>query len=115
MVERVRAAVSQAYLVNTGWNGTGNRIPIRATRNIINAILNGSIDEAETEQLPCFDLAVPLSIAGITALLDPRKSFDEPAEWDSRARNLANLFSLNFEKFTYAPSSASLVSASPQL
>ncbi len=116
LVERMRAAGSQAYLVNTGWNGTGNRISIGATRNIINAILNGSIDEADTEQLPYFDLAVPLSVAGVdTALLDPRNSFDEPAEWDSRARNLANLFIQNFEKFTDDPSAASLVAAGPQV
>ena len=116
LVERMRAAGSQAYLVNTGWNGTGNRISIGATRNIINAILNGSIDEADTEQLPYFDLAVPLSVAGVdTALLDPRNSFIEPAEWDSRARNLANLFIQNFEKFTDDPSAASLVAAGPQV
>ncbi len=116
LVERMRAAGSQAYLVNTGWNGTGNRISIGATRNIINAILNGSIDEADTEQLPYFDLAVPLSVAGVdTALLDPRNSFDEPAEWDSRARNLANLFIQNFEKFTDDPSAKSLVAAGPQV
>ena len=116
LVERMRAAGSQAYLVNTGWNGTGNRISIGATRNIINAILNGSIDEADTEQLPYFDLAVPLSVAGVdTALLDPRNSFDEPADWDSRARNLANLFIQNFEKFTDDPSAKSLVAAGPQV
>ena len=107
---------SQAYLVNTGWNGTGNRISIGATRNIINAILDGSIDEADTEQLPYFNLAVPLSVAGVdTALLDPRNSFSEPAEWDSRARNLANLFIQNFKKFTDDPSAASLVAAGPQV
>ena len=116
LVERMRAAGSQAYLVNTGWNGTGNRISIGATRNIINAILNGSIDEADTEQLPYFDLAVPLSVAGVdTALLDPRNSFSEPADWDSRARNLANLFIQNFKKFTDDPSAAPLVAAGPQV
>ena len=116
LVERMRAAGSQAYLVNTGWNGTGNRISIGATRNIINAILDGSIDEADTEQLPYFNLAVPLSVAGVdTALLDPRNSFSEPAEWDSRARNLANLFIQNFKKFTDDPSAASLVAAGPQV
>ena len=116
LVERMRAAGSQAYLVNTGWNGTGNRISIGATRNIINAILDGSIDEADTEQLPYFNLAVPLSVAGVdTALLDPRNSFSEPAEWDSRARNLAILFIQNFKKFTDDPSAASLVAAGPQV
>ena len=116
LVERMRAAGSQAYLVNTGWNGTGTRISIGATRNIINAILSGSIDEADTEQLPYFNLAVPLSVAGVdTALLDPRNSFSGPAEWDSRARNLANLFIQNFEKFTDDPSAASLVAAGPQV
>jgi len=116
LVERMQAAGSRAYLVNTGWNGTGKRISIGATRHIINAILNGSIDEADTEQLPYFDLAVPLSVAGVdAALLDPRKSFDEPAEWDSKARNLATLFIRNFEKFTDDPSAAPLVAAGPQV
>ena len=65
LVERMQAAGSRAYLVNTGWNGTGKRISIGATRHIINAILNGSIDEADTEQLPYFDLAVPLSVLSL--------------------------------------------------
>ncbi|MEC7126180.1 MAG: phosphoenolpyruvate carboxykinase (ATP), partial [Pseudomonadota bacterium] len=70
----------------------------------------------DTEQLPYFNLAVPLSVAGVdTALLDPRNSFSEPAEWDSRARNLANLFIQNFKKFTDDPSAASLVAAGPQV
>ena len=112
----MQAAGSRAYLVNTGWNGTGKRISIGATRHIINAILNGSIDEADTEPLPYFDLAVPLSVAGVdAALLDPRKSFEEPDEWDSRARKLATLFIRNFEKFTDDPSAAALVAAGPQV
>ena len=116
LVERMRLAGSKAYLVNTGWNGKGNRISIRATRNIINAILNGSIDEADTEQLPYFELAVPLSVAGVDAnLLDPRNSYDEPTEWDSRAKNLATLFIKNFEKFTDDPSAAALIAAGPQV
>ena len=116
LLERMRAAGSKAYLVNTGWNGKGNRISIGATRNIINAILSGSIDEADTKQLPYFGLAVPLSVAGVDAdLLDPRKSYDEPAKWDFRAKNLATLFIQNFERFTDDPSAAALIAAGPQV
>ena len=116
LLERMRAAGSKAYLVNTGWNGKGNRISIGATRNIINAILSGSIDEADTKQLPYFGLAVPLSVAGVDAdLLDPRKSYDETAKWDFRAKNLATLFIQNFERFTDDPSAAALIAAGPQV
>ena len=116
LLERMRAAGSKAYLVNTGWNGKGDRISIGATRNIINAILSGSIDEADTKQLPYFGLAVPLSVAGVDAdLLDPRKSYDETAKWDFRAKNLATLFIQNFERFTDDRSAAALIAAGPQV
>lgn len=116
LVKRMEAAGSTAYLVNTGWNGTGKRISIEATRAIIHAILDGSIDAAETLTLPYFKLEVPISVAGVDQnILDPRNTYADAAEWDSKARNLAELFIANFEKFTDNDEGKSLVAAGPQL
>ena len=114
--KRMDAAGSTAYLVNTGWNGTGKRISIEATRAIIHAILDGSIDNAETTDLPYFHLAVPVSVANVEdGILDPRNTYADPAEWDEKARNLAELFIANFEKFTDNDEGKALVAAGPQL
>lgn len=116
LVKRMEAAGSSAYLVNTGWNGTGKRISIKATRAIINAILDGSIDKAETIVLPYFNLNVPVSVAGVSEdLLDPRKTYADASDWDDKAQKLAALFVNNFEKFTDNDEGKSLVTAGPQL
>lgn len=116
LVKRMNAAGSSAYLVNTGWNGSGERISIKATRAIINAILDGSIDDAEMITLPYFDLAIPCALAGVDSrILDPRNTYADPAEWDDKAINLAELFIKNFEKFTDDPAAAILVEAGPKL
>jgi phosphoenolpyruvate carboxykinase (ATP) len=116
LARRMQAAGSTAYLVNTGWNGTGKRISIEATRAIINAILDGSIDEADSVSLPYFNLEVPLNIGNIEAdILDPRNTYSDPAEWDSKARQLAELFIANFKKFTDNDEGKALVAAGPQL
>ncbi len=116
LVKRMEATGSTAYLVNTGWNGTGKRISIEATRAIIHAILNGSIDNAESFTLPYFNLDVPLNIDAVdNGILDPRNTYDNPAEWDEKARNLAELFVKNFEKFTDTDEGKKLVAAGPQL
>ncbi len=116
LVKRMEAAGSTAYLVNTGWNGTGNRISIEATRAIIHAVLDGSIDEAECFNLPYFNLAVPANIDSVdSGILDPRKTYDNADEWDSKARNLAELFVANFAKFTDNEAGQALVAAGPQL
>ena len=116
LVKRMHAAGSSAYLVNTGWNGSGKRISIKATRAIINAILDGSIDDADMQQLPYFNLAIPTAVPGVDAdILDPRSTYADPAEWDAKARDLAELFIKNFEKFTDDPRAQALVSAGPQL
>ena len=116
LVKRMEAAGSTAYLVNTGWNGTGKRISIKATRAIIHAILDGSIDEAETFSLPYFNLDVPLAIDSVEGdILDPRNTYADANEWDEKARSLAELFIANFEKFTDSDEGKGLVSAGPQL
>ncbi len=116
LVKRMEAAGSKAYLVNTGWNGTGKRISIKDTRCIIDAILNGSVDKAETQIIPYFNLEVPVGVPCVASdILDPRKTYEDPSEWDRKARDLAQRFILNFEQFTDNQVGRSLVAAGPQL
>ncbi|MCH7880599.1 MAG: phosphoenolpyruvate carboxykinase (ATP), partial [Proteobacteria bacterium] len=105
-----------AYLVNTGWDGSGKRISIKATRVIIDAILDGSIDEAEGRALPIFNLSIPLSLPGVdTQILDPRNSYPQGDEWHSKAQNLAGLFIDNFVQYTDTERGRDLVKAGPAL
>ena len=105
-----------AYLVNTGWNGTGKRISIKDTRGIIDAILDGSIDKAPTKQIPIFDFKVPTALPGVdSAILDPRDTYSDPAQWDEKAQDLAGRFIKNFSKFTGNEEGKSLVAAGPKL
>ncbi|CPR16361.1 phosphoenolpyruvate carboxykinase (ATP) [Brenneria goodwinii] len=116
LVKRMKAAGAQAYLVNTGWNGTGKRISIKDTRGIIDAILNGSIDDAEMQTLPIFDLAIPRSLPGVDPeILDPRDTYADQAQWQEKAEDLARRFITNFDKYTDAPAGAALVKAGPKL
>ncbi len=116
LVKRMESAGSTAYLVNTGWNGTGKRISIEATRAIINAILDDSIDSAETFTLPYFNLEVPKQVEAVDGeILDPRNTYRDPAEWESKAVDLARRFINNFEKFTDTEAGKALVAAGPQL
>jgi len=114
--KRMEAAGSKAYLVNTGWNGTGERISIKATRAIIDAILDGSIEDADTMVIPMFNLSVPKALKGVdSAILDPRDTYDSAEQWQAGAAKLAKLFVDNFVQYTDTPSGQSLVSAGPQL
>ncbi|WED21921.1 phosphoenolpyruvate carboxykinase (ATP) [Vibrio sp. JC009] len=116
LVERMNAAGAEAYLVNTGWNGSGKRISIQDTRGIIDAILDGSIDKAETKQIPIFNLEVPTALPGVDpAILDPRDTYVDPLQWESKAEDLASRFIKNFEKYTDNEEGARLVAAGPQL
>ena len=113
---RMDGAGARAYLVNTGWNGKGERISLKDTRAIINAILSGALDDASTARLPIFNLSMPTGIAGIdSAILDPRNSYDDTAIWQERAQDLAGLFVENFTKFTDTDAGRALVAAGPQL
>ena len=115
LVKRMQAAGAQAYLVNTGWNGSGKRISIKDTRAIIDAILSGELDNAETTTLPVFNLAVPVALTGVNAaILDPRNTWATAAQWEDKAQHLATLFTENFEKYTDTQAGAALVSAGPQ-
>ncbi|RUO23397.1 phosphoenolpyruvate carboxykinase (ATP) [Aliidiomarina iranensis] len=117
LAKRMADAGAEAYLVNTGWNGTGKRISIKATRAIIDAILDGSIEDAEFVQLPYFNLAIPKGLANIedSAILDPRNTYGDAADWDAKAQDLAERFVKNFAKFTDNDEGKALVAAGPQL
>lgn len=116
LVKRMEAAGAQAYLVNTGWNGTGKRISIQNTRAIIDAILNGTIDDAETFTLPVFNLAVPTALPGVdTHILDPRNTYGSAEQWQEKAHDLAQQFVTNFDKYTDTEAGARLVAAGPKL
>ena len=106
---------SRAYLVNTGWDGSGKRISIKATRAIIDAILDGSIDDADSSLLPVFNLKIPNALPGVdAALLDPRNSYSDASQWTQKAQDLAALFVDNFTQYTDTESGTHLVSAGPQ-
>lgn len=114
LVKRMEANGAEAYLVNTGWNGSGKRISIKDTRGIINAILDGSIEKAQTKTIPIFNLSVPTSLPSVdSAILDPRDTYSNKEEWNEKANKLANLFVKNFEKFTDNNEGKALVSAGP--
>lgn len=116
LVKRMQASGAQAYLVNTGWNGSGKRISLKDTRAIINAILAGELDEAETVTLPVFNLQVPTTLAQVDdAILDPRRSWPDAVAWQQAAEALAQRFITNFEKYTDNDAGKALVQAGPQL
>ena len=116
LVKRMKASGATAYLVNTGWNGTGNRISIKDTRAIIDAILDGSLDNAEIKTIPYFNLEVPISLPGVDSqILDPRDTYSTPNEWDVKAVKLADMFISNFEQFTDNEEGKELVAFGPQL
>lgn len=116
LVKRMEQSGAKAYLVNTGWNGSGKRISIKDTRGIIDAILNGSIDKAETKTIPYFGLKVPTALPGVdTNILDPRDTYADAKEWDEKAKDLAGRFIKNFNKFTTNDAGKALVPAGPAL
>lgn len=105
-----------AYMVNTGWNGTGKRISIKDTRAIIDAILDGSIEKAETKMIPVFNLAVPTALHDVNpAILDPRDTYENASEWNEKATDLASRFIKNFAQYTDNTEGQNLVKAGPQL
>ena len=116
LVKKMEANGERAYLVNTGWNGTGKRITIKDTRGIIDAILDGSILKAETKTIPMFNLTVPTSLPGVNpAILDPRDTYANVAEWQRKAEDLAGRFVKNFVKYTGNEQGKALVEAGPKL
>ena len=116
LVKKMEKSGAKAYLVNTGWNGTGKRISIPDTRGIIDAILDGSILKAETKKIPMFDFEVPTSLPNVNpAILDPRDTYKCACEWEEKAKDLAARFIKNFDKYTNNEAGKALVAAGPKL
>ena len=116
LVKKMQKSGAKAYLVNTGWNGTGKRISIPDTRGIIDAILDGSILKAETKQIPLFNFTVPTALPKVNpAILDPRDTYDCACKWEEKAKDLAARFIKNFEKYTTNEAGKALVAAGPKL
>ena len=116
LVKRMEKSGAKAYLVNTGWNGTGKRISIKDTRGIIDAILGGDILNAPTKKIPFFDFEVPTALPGVDpAILDPRDTYADAAQWEEKAKDLASRFIKNFAKYTTNEAGKALVAAGPQL
>jgi phosphoenolpyruvate carboxykinase (ATP) len=116
LVKKMEKTGAKAYLVNTGWNGTGKRISIRDTRGIIDAILDGSIETAETKTIPYFNFVVPTALPGVDPkILDPRDTYADAAQWNEKAQDLAGRFIKNFTKFTGTQTGKDLVEAGPKL
>ncbi|MBR2216378.1 MAG: phosphoenolpyruvate carboxykinase (ATP) [Selenomonadaceae bacterium] len=116
LVKKMEANGTKAYLVNTGWNGTGKRISIKDTRGIIDAIHSGAIKTAPTKKIPYFNLEVPTELEGVDPkVLDPRDTYADPAEWDKKAKDLAQRFVKNFVKYQGNDAGKALVAAGPQV
>ena len=116
LVKKMEASGAKAYLVNTGWNGTGKRISIKDTRGIIDAILDGSILKADTKVVPYFDLEVPTALPGVDPkILDPRDTYADAKDWEVKAQDLAGRFVKNFVKYTGNEAGKALVKAGPKL
>ncbi|MBO5869847.1 MAG: phosphoenolpyruvate carboxykinase (ATP), partial [Clostridia bacterium] len=116
LVKKMEVSGAKAYLVNTGWNGTGKRISIKDTRGIIDGILSGDILNAPTKKIPYFDFEVPTELPGVdSGILDPRDTYADAAEWEEKAKDLASRFIKNFVKYTGNDAGKALVEAGPKL
>ena len=115
LVKKMKVSGAKAYLVNTGWNGSGKRISIKDTRGIIDAILNGDIANAPTKKIPVFNFEVPTELPGVDpAILDPRDTYADPKEWEAKADDLAERFVKNFAKYENSEAGRALVAAGPE-
>ena len=116
LVKKMKKSGAKAYLVNTGWNGTGKRISIKDTRGIIDAILSGAIDKAPTKKIPYFDFEVPTELPGVdSAILDPRDTYADVKVWNDKAVDLAGRFVKNFAKYEGNAAGKALVKAGPKI
>ena len=115
LVKKMKASGAKAYLVNTGWNGTGKRISIKDTRGIIDAILSGAINTAPTKVIPTFNFEVPTELPGVDShILDPRDTYANVSDWEAKAADLAARFTKNFVKYTGNEAGKALVAAGPE-
>jgi phosphoenolpyruvate carboxykinase (ATP) len=116
LIGKMKKHGAKAYLVNTGWNGTGKRISLKNTRAIIDAIISGEIEAVETNAIPYLNLTIPIELPNVSAgILDPRDTYVDKGEWESRAKDLAARYIKNFEQYTDTEEGKRLVIAGPQL
>lgn len=116
LIGKMKEHGAKAYLVNTGWNGTGKRISLKDTRAIIDAILDGSIDKAETRQIPIMNLEIPTALPNVSeGILDPRDTYADASQWEAKAKDLAGRYIKNFEKYLDSEEAKNLVAAGPQI
>ncbi len=106
---------AKAYLVNTGWNGTGKRISLKDTRAIIDAIIDGSIEKAETFHVPVMNLTAPVKLNGVSDILDPRSTYADKSEWEAKAKKLAGMYIENFKQYCDNDAAIALIPSGPQL
>ena len=115
LVKKMKKSGAKAYLVNTGWNGTGKRISIKDTRGIIDAILNGDVAKSETKKIPYFDFEVPVALPGVDPkILDPRDTYADASQWEEKAKDLAGRFAKNFKKYESSEAGKKLSAAGPK-
>ena len=115
LVEKMNKHNAKAYLVNTGWNGTGKRISLKDTRAIIDAIIDGSIEKAETKHIPIMNLTIPAKLEKVSDILDPRTTYANAAEWEAKAKKLAAMYIKNFEQYCDNDAAKALIPSGPQL
>ncbi|MFN3996458.1 phosphoenolpyruvate carboxykinase (ATP) [Algoriphagus sp.] len=115
LIGKMKEHNAKAYLVNTGWNGTGKRISLKDTRAIIDNILNSEIDKAETQHIPFLNLTIPTSLTGVSNILDPRNTYKNQEEWEKKAKSLAAKYISNFEQYANNEEGEKLISSGPQL
>ena len=115
LVSKMKQNGAKAYLVNTGWNGTGKRMSLKDTRAIIDAIIDGSIEKAETKVIPIMNLTVPVKLEGVSDILDPRNTYTDVAEWETKAKKLAGMYIENFKQYCDNDAAIALIPSGPQL
>jgi phosphoenolpyruvate carboxykinase (ATP) len=116
LIGKMKEHGAKAYLVNTGWNGTGKRISLKNTRAIIDAIISGEIDQSETAKIPFLNLTIPTALPNVSeGILDPRDTYKDKAEWETKAKDLSSRYIKNFEQYTNTEEGNRLVAAGPQL
>lgn len=116
LVSKMKQHNAKAYLVNTGWNGTGERMSLKDTRAIIDAIIDGSIDQADTIQIPYLNLTAPTVLNHVSeGILDPRDSYQDVSDWKKKALKLASLYIKNFEKYCDNEAAIALIPSGPYL
>jgi len=116
LIGKMKEHGAKAYLVNTGWNGTGKRISLKDTRAIIDAIIDGSIENAPKTRIPIMNLEVPTSLPNVSeGILDPRDTYSNVEEWEEKAKDLAAKYIKNFEQYCNSEEAKKLVASGPQL